>query len=1397
MITTRWLPIHALGALTLVLSACGAKRDQSNTRVERQRASLQPLLGSEIYFVGHPDDDLLFMNPEIENAISLGRRVQVVYVTSGDAGQPASYWQSRESGMQMAYATMAAVDNTWVCTTQTYAGKNATQCTLTPKPQVSLIFLRLPDGKVAQLWATNSVAPFWVTPASSETTVDSAVTYTRAQAISTLRAIITASTPTKIGTLDGTLAYGPDEHPDHAASALFALEAAHGYTGTYELKMYRGYTEFQTWDANVLNEARNLSQADHDEKVRIMVAYGAAVDPGSFYDEWIWRRYVIARIWGGTGSIAQGTKCLDVSGGAAVNNATVMGATCAGRASQNWTLQGDGTIVGVGGLCLSVGSNGTAVQISTCLAGSATQSWSLMSNGQLRGSNGTCLTLGGNGSTVTAALCGGNLATKLGVPLATQRWTQPLGAPTSWSTASNFSDAELPATTYADSLQLGDVNADGRADACVRRGDGLYCAINNAGTGFSAETQVSSAFNDASGWQADQYGTTLQLGDLNGDGRADVCGRMADGIYCAVWSGSSLGPLAKWSTDFTDAAGFGASVSTYCSIRLADINGDGLADVCGRASGGLYCALNAGGTALGAASLWSSDFSDVAGWASPAARIFVGDLNGDGRADVCGRSSNGVFCALAAAAGTGFGPLRLWSMRSDFTDSAGWGGSESSYASIRLADISGDGYADLCGRSTSGVVCAISNGLAFDSAAPVGGSSYSDGQGWSSAARGRSLRFADLNQDGRPDVCGRSATGLVCALAASPGSSPLPTTPTITAASPVTAGATGLTAQVTAHAGMTYSWTITGATITSAGGTAGVTSGTTNSITFDAASVGVITITCSESNGSTTSQTATTSVNVAPAPVTPMITGPTAVSAGATGVAASVSARTGMTYAWTIAGGTITSAGGTSGVTSGGVNSLSFTAGSSGTVVLTCAERNAAGAASGNGLLSITINPAAGGGGAGGSDGGGGLAGGGGNGGGAAGSGSGGVAGGGGSGGVAGSGGSGGVAGSGGNGGVGGSGTGNGHIYVVAHPDDDLLFMNPDIQNALLAGHSIRTVYVTSGDAGNPASYWQSREDGVRNANAAMANAANTWRCASKTYAGKTGQLCTLTPQPLLSLLFLRLPDGGLPALWATDSGPPFWVTPAGSKNTVDGANNYTRADLIRVLAAVITEIAPQRVAMLDGTMAYGDDHTDHYTSAMFMLEAVHSVGSVPELRMYRGYSMFQDWFAVPTPMPRNLTTAQHNEKTRLMTAYGSPPAPGDIYDEWCWREYFTASVTDGPGPLTGQGNRCIQVSGGTVVASACSGTTSQSWTLRSNGDLVSSSGSCLTVMADGTSLAVTACAGTVQQKWTLLDNGQLRGAGATCLTLGDDSASLTVGICDSQQVGTLLTVLSTQAWTH
>ncbi|MEO8548810.1 MAG: VCBS repeat-containing protein, partial [Kofleriaceae bacterium] len=74
--------------------------------------------------------------------------------------------------------------------------------------------------------------------------------------------------------------------------------------------------------------------------------------------------------------------------------------------------------------------------------------------------------------------------------------------------------------------------------------------------------------------------------DLNGDGKADVCGRASTGLFCALSTGTSFGPVANWGANFfTDSGGWGAP-PYYSNIRYPDLDGDGKADVCGRGVAG-------------------------------------------------------------------------------------------------------------------------------------------------------------------------------------------------------------------------------------------------------------------------------------------------------------------------------------------------------------------------------------------------------------------------------------------------------------------------------------------------------------------------------------------------------------------------------------------------------------------------------------------------------------------------------------------------------------------------------------------------------------------------------------------------------------------------------------------
>src|SRR5438046_4305389 len=66
-------------------------------------------------------------------------------------------------------------------------------------------------------------------------------------------------------------------------------------------------------------------------------------------------------------------------------------------------------------------------------------------------------------------------------------------------------------------------------------------------------------------------------------------------------------------------------------------------------------------------------------------------------------------------------------------------------------------------------------------------------------------------------------------------------------------------------------------------------------------------------------------------------------------------------------------------------------------------------------------------------------------------------------------------------------------LDFVAHQDDDLLFLSPDLLHNIHNGKCVTTVFLTAGDAGDTSSYWLGRENGSKAAYAQMAGFANSW----------------------------------------------------------------------------------------------------------------------------------------------------------------------------------------------------------------------------------------------------------------------------------------------------------------
>jgi hypothetical protein len=314
-----------------------------------------------------------------------------------------------------------------------------------------------------------------------------------------------------------------------------------------------------------------------------------------------------------------------------------------------------------------------------------------------------------------------------------------------------YSDANgWAGVQYYSTIRFPDINGDGLTDVCGRGTGGVWCAVDDGTGAYTSDTLWSSTFSDANGWAAAPYYSTIAFPDLNGDGKADLCGRGIQGIQCALSNGSSFGAISLWNSSFSDANGW-AAPQYYTTIKFADVNGDGKADVCARGIAGVWCALSTG-TGFGAATLWSSSFSDAAGWtAAPYySTISFPDVDGDGKADLCGRGKSGISCALST--GSAFGATTVWS--ASFSDANGWTAPQY-YSTIQFGDVDGNGKVDVCARGIAGVLCGLSTGGAF-TAPTVWNASFSDANGWTAPQYYSTIHLVD------GVLCGRGVAGLYC-----------------------------------------------------------------------------------------------------------------------------------------------------------------------------------------------------------------------------------------------------------------------------------------------------------------------------------------------------------------------------------------------------------------------------------------------------------------------------------------------------------------------------------------------------------------------------------------------------------------------------------------------------------
>jgi hypothetical protein len=277
--------------------------------------------------------------------------------------------------------------------------------------------------------------------------------------------------------------------------------------------------------------------------------------------------------------------------------------------------------------------------------------------------------------------------------------------------------------------------------------------------------------------------------------------------------------------------------------------------------------------------------------------------------------------------------------------------------------------------------------------------------------------------------------------------------------------------------------------------------------------------------------------------------------------------------------------------------------------------------------------------------------------------------------------------------------------YVVAHEDDDLLFMNPDLQAAIRLGHCTLTTFLTAGNdnkqGASGLTYMKQREEGIRQAYAKMAGQRNSWLEGNFFINNRKVKLYALAGDLRVVLLFFRLPDGAdsdynktLAALNSSADG-------AITLQAIDGSNSYTKSQLVKTLADIMKYAQPKYLHIQDSSPdpyikdrdITAGDHVDHVVGARLVQAAEQQYTEPHMLIRYRDYN-------INTETVPNLNPADQASKLSTFNVYAakdpvicpqgnacitaSPELSLYSFYGWTQRQYFNqddnqqGSVTQG-----------------------------------------------------------------------------------------------------------------------
>lgn len=303
---------------------------------------------------------------------------------------------------------------------------------------------------------------------------------------------------------------------------------------------------------------------------------------------------------------------------------------------------------------------------------------------------------------------------------------------------------------------VGDISGNARKDIVGFGDAGVYVAL-ATGDGAFGSTQFAIAdLGYDSGWRVDKHPRVLA--DLRNKGRKDIVGFGDAGVYVALSNGD--GTFIYTPVPVLPYFGYEAGWRTDCHLRyVVDLRGKGIADIIGFFDDGVWVALGDGAGGFGTPQRVLDNFGNQAGsWRVDRHPRFLVDLSGTGVLDIVGFGDVGVYVALGWGDGT-FQQPKL--AIADLGYESGW---RIDKHPRLIADVTGDGKADIVGFGDAGVYVAVSQGAGTFSYSPspaLQDFGY-DAGGWRVDRNPRFLARITASQ--RADIVGFGNVGVRTAL---------------------------------------------------------------------------------------------------------------------------------------------------------------------------------------------------------------------------------------------------------------------------------------------------------------------------------------------------------------------------------------------------------------------------------------------------------------------------------------------------------------------------------------------------------------------------------------------------------------------------------------------------------